>query len=72
MENPDAYLGRLRPIYIFNGLTEEQIREAAEELVVEQVKAGETIFEQGDEGQDFYIINSGQAKVLRQRGSRPA
>ena len=70
MENPDAYLGRLRPIYIFKGLSDEEIKEAAAELQVEQVKAGETIFAQGAEGQDFYIINKGQARVLRQRHNR--
>lgn len=68
MENPDAYLGRLRPVYIFKGLNEDGIKEVAAELEVETVKAGEAVFEQGEEGQDFYIINRGQAKVLRRRG----
>ena len=71
MENPDAFLGRLRPIYIFKGLSDDQIREVAEELVVEHAQAGQTLFEQGDEGQDFYIIHRGQAKVTRQRGPKP-
>jgi CRP-like cAMP-binding protein len=70
MENPEVYLGRLRPIYIFKGLSEEEILEAAAEFEVAQVKAGETIFEQGDEGQEFYILNRGQAKVLRTRPGR--
>ena len=32
MENPEAFLGRLRPIYIFRGLTDDQILEAAKAL----------------------------------------
>lgn len=65
MENPQAFLGRLRPIYIFKGLTDDQILEAAKALAVERHPAGAVIFEQGEVGQDFYIIDQGQVKVLR-------
>jgi hypothetical protein len=65
MDNPEAFLGRLKPIFIFRGLTDEQILEAAREFVVERHPAGTVIFHEREEGQDFYIINQGQVKVLR-------
>jgi CRP-like cAMP-binding protein len=66
MEDPEAFLGRLKPIYIFKGLTDDQIVEVARELEIQRYSAGEVIFHERDEGQHFYIINAGQVKVLRQ------
>ena len=66
MEDPEAYLGRLKPIYIFKGLSDEQIVEVARELQIERYRAGEIIFNEKDEGQNFYIINQGRVKILRQ------
>ena len=66
MDNPQAYLGRLKPIHIFKGLTDNQILEAARELELETHAAGDIVFEEGDEGEYFYIIHRGQVKVLRQ------
>jgi CRP-like cAMP-binding protein len=72
MENPQAYLGRLKAIHIFKGLQDDQILEVAKQLVLETRRAGETIFEEGEEGQHFYIINRGQVKVLRKsHGGQP-
>lgn len=70
MDNPETYLGRLRPIFIFKGLTDDQILEFAKELVVERHPADTVIFTEGDEGQFFYIINRGQVRVLRAAGRR--
>jgi hypothetical protein len=66
MDNPEAYLGRLKPIHIFKGLKDEEILDFARELEVETHPADATIFEAGEEGQHFYIIQRGQVKVLRQ------
>jgi hypothetical protein len=65
MDDPSIYLGRLKPIHLFKGLSDDQIIEAAKELVVERHPAGDTIFEQGAAGDSFYIIDRGQVKVLR-------
>ena len=70
MEDPEAYLGRLKPIYLFKGLLDEQIVEVARQLEVERYTAGEVIFNEKDEGTTFYIINEGRVKVLRQAGGR--
>lgn len=67
MDQPEAYLGRLKRIYIFRGLQDAELLEVAEQLEVETFPAGEVIFEEGDEGQSFYIINRGRVKVLRKR-----
>jgi hypothetical protein len=66
MEDPEAFLGRLKPIYIFKGLTDDEIVEVARELEIQRYPAGEVVFHEKEEGQDFYIINAGQVKVLRQ------
>jgi len=66
MEDPEAYLGRLKPIYIFKGLSDEQIIDVARELEVERHPSGQAIFHEKDGGDSFYIINKGSVKVLRQ------
>ncbi|MEP7358620.1 MAG: cyclic nucleotide-binding domain-containing protein, partial [Anaerolineales bacterium] len=70
MEDSEAYLGRLKPIYLFKGLLDEQIVEVAREMEIERYAAGEVIFNEKDEGTNFYIINQGRVKVLRQAGGR--
>ncbi len=65
MDNPQAYLGRLKPIHIFKGLKDDQILDFAKELEEEKHAAEETIFEEGTEGQHFFIIHRGQVKVMR-------
>ncbi len=65
MDDPSIYLGRLKPIHLFRGLSDEQIIEVAKELDVERHPAGEVIFEEGAVGEAFYIIDRGQVKVLR-------
>ncbi len=72
MEDPEAFLGRLKPIYIFKGLTDEQILEVARELEVERRPAGQAVFHEKDSGDSFYIINKGTVKVLRQGTRRAA
>jgi CRP-like cAMP-binding protein len=70
VEDPEAYLGRLKPIYIFKGLSDEQILEVARELEFERHPAGQVIFQEKDGGDSFYIINHGNVKVLRQSGGK--
>src|SRR5260370_42352047 len=70
MENPEAYLGRLKPIYIFKGLSDDEILQVAREFEPERHPAGEAIFREKDEGDSFYIINHGKVNVLRQGSGR--
>lgn len=68
MEAAD-YVPRLKRIHLFKGLKDDQVLEFAKELQPRIYKAGEVIFEEGEEGQHFYLINRGQVKVSR-RGPR--
>ena len=68
MEAAD-YVPRLKRIHLFKGLKDDQVLEFAKELQPRTYKAGDVIFEEGEEGQHFYLINRGQVKVSR-RGPR--
>ncbi len=68
MDNPEAVLGWLKPIFIFRGLTDDQILEFAKELEVETVAPETIVFSEGDEGDNFYIIHHGAVRVRRQVG----
>ncbi len=72
MDNPEAFLGRLRPIFIFKGLTDDQILEFAQALIAERHPPDTVIFNEGDEGDNFYIIHKGQVRVSRAAGRRAA
>jgi len=65
----EEYVPRLKRIHLFKGLKDEQVLEFAKELHPRVYKPGEIIFEEGEEGQHFYLINRGQVKVSR-RGPR--
>jgi CRP-like cAMP-binding protein len=66
MEDAEAYLGRLKPIYFFKGLSDDQVLQFARELSLETHPAGEAIFHEKDDGDSFYIINKGKVKIIRQ------
>lgn len=52
-------------IPLFNGLAEEQLQELAM-IVVDQVcRRGQTIFMEGDEGNGFYVVNTGKVKIYK-------
>src|SRR5437762_629954 len=65
----EEYVPRLKRIHLFKGLNDDQILEVAKELEPRIYKASDVIFEEGQEGQHFYLVNRGQVKVLR-RGPR--
>lgn len=50
---------------MFNGLTDEQLGTVAAQLKDESRKAEEIIFEEGTQGDTFYLIFSGKAVVFR-------
>uniref|UniRef100_A0A7S0A147 cGMP-dependent protein kinase n=1 Tax=Pyrodinium bahamense TaxID=73915 RepID=A0A7S0A147_9DINO len=53
----------LRKVVVLRTLSSEQLRQLAAALEVQYVAAGETVFSQGEEGKDFYIIHTGQLSV---------
>ncbi len=59
-------LERLRRFTIFASLSSRDLDELAHRLQREQVPAGATIVEEGERGEAFYLVDSGQAEVLVQ------
>lgn len=50
---------------LFNGLPHEQIEEIAKIAIEKKYGRGETIFFEGDEGNGFYMVNSGKIKIFK-------
>jgi len=57
-------VGALRKVLLFRTLSKDQLRQLSDSLKVDYVSVGDTIFSQGDEGKEFFIIHSGQVEVL--------
>lgn len=55
---------QLRSVPIFRDLPESQITLLMNQLKTEQHGAGENVFEQGDEGDKFYIVRKGKVAIL--------
>ncbi|RJP54844.1 MAG: cyclic nucleotide-binding domain-containing protein [Anaerolineaceae bacterium] len=60
----------LNKIHLFSGLSDDDVKDVAEALVMEPFKNGDTIIKQGTRGETFYILYHGFVKVVRQEGKR--
>ena len=56
---------RLKHMPLFGTLSEAELTAVARELATEQAEAGVTIVRQGEEGNRFYMIVSGQVEVVQ-------
>lgn len=54
-----------------SGLTKEDIAEVVESSEINNIRAGETIIEEGAEGNDIYVIRVGSMVVEKQIGGKP-
>ncbi|XP_065315217.1 cAMP-dependent protein kinase type II-beta regulatory subunit-like [Gordionus sp. m RMFG-2023] len=54
----------LRDVFIFKSLDEEQMLEVIDAMNEKKVHSSEVIIKQGDEGDNFYIIESGKFEVF--------
>ncbi len=54
-----------------SGLTKEDIAEAVESSEIVNVRAGETIINEGDDGNDIYVIRVGSMVVEKEIGGKP-
>lgn len=64
----EAYALRLlRSAPFFSDLTDQQRRETAEMMMLQAVEENETVFQQGDPGDKFFIIIDGEVKAFVQR-----
>jgi len=57
----------LKKIHLFHGLSDEQLETAASQFKDDNQKAGKIVFEEGMQGDTFYLIFSGRAVVFRKR-----
>jgi CRP-like cAMP-binding protein len=60
---PTAELAQLRAIPMFAPLPAPTLEALALSMTRKEVPAGETIFRQGDHGDRFYIIDSGEIEI---------
>ena len=57
-------LDKLRRAELFHGLLDEELTRVAEVCQALRVAAGQTIFNEGDEGSELYIIYEGSVRVM--------
>lgn len=66
-DNPELRrrMGLIKQIGIFRNLPLENIGEAFRRMHQREVQAGETVVTQGEKGDAFYLIDSGEAEIIR-------
>ena len=60
-----AWMRRMRHIMAFKNLPPANIKELLERMESVKVKKGDTIVQQGEPGDTFYVLTDGQAQVTR-------
>jgi len=65
--DPERLTAFLKKIHLFAGLSDEQLETVAMQFTDEEREAGTIIFEEGTQGDTFYLILSGKAIVFRKR-----
>jgi hypothetical protein len=61
----EKLLAALRRVDIFSLLTEEQLELLRDAMIPSPFDEGEYVFEQGDEGDSFYVIVEGRISAIR-------
>lgn len=61
----ERHLEKIRQNYLFEQLTDAELRRAAEHAGVVEYSAGETVFAQGAPSHQFYLVHSGMIKLYR-------
>ncbi len=54
----------IRNVEIFRGLTDDELKEIVAISQSRQMKAGESLVEEGDIGEEFYLITNGSVEVI--------
>ncbi len=55
----------VRQVGIFHHLAPEHVKTAFSRMQTMQVKAGETVFNEAEKGESYYLIEEGEAEVIR-------
>jgi CRP-like cAMP-binding protein len=61
----------LRDVYMFGQLTDEKIAEIEAVLEVRRLETGETLFSQGEPGDELFIVQQGQMAIYSPSEERP-
>lgn len=56
----------LRNLYLFSGLTEEQLAEIARLILYRRYQKGRIIFMEGEPGEAIFLLTSGRVKIYKQ------
>ncbi len=64
MDNPEI-IATLKKVSVFSKLSYEALEDIAGVMVLENASKGEVIFNQGDEGDGFYIVGQGLVCITR-------
>ncbi|KAL4151153.1 hypothetical protein PRNP1_008102 [Phytophthora ramorum] len=67
-EEQDIVVAALRGNVIFSCMQPEQLRSLATCMFVQEVKAGETVINEGEIGDKFYVVRSGRFDVVADNG----
>lgn len=62
---PTVAPGELRTIGLFGGLTDEHLEHLANTLEVLNPPPGETLFREGDQGRDMFVVLEGEVEILK-------
>ena len=67
MIETERLIAFLKKIHLFSGLSDEQLGTVASQFKDESQQAGKIVFNEGIQGDTFYLIFSGRAVVFRKR-----
>lgn len=59
------HLEEIQHIYLFEQLTDAELRRMAEHTTLLNLPSGKTLFSQGDSCRSFYVVHSGMMKLFR-------
>ena len=59
LDHLPKYISILRDVSLFSDMGDEELEEAAKALEVKHFKAGEIIYDEGDEGRDCWVLEKG-------------
>ncbi len=64
-EKKEMLIGKIQQSDLFKDLPHDNLEEMLRQMETVQVRAGDSIIKQGDEGDYYYLLVEGTAKVLR-------
>lgn len=59
------YIQKLKQIYIFNSLTEQEIKEIESMSVIKKLQRGEILFYEGEAANSFFFLLEGELKLYK-------